>query len=178
MARVGRELGWRLACNGYLSAPEDVRDLTLTELKKVVELGEFAADLEARRRVEAPQPPAVFRLDSTGAPVAEPARRKKGAGPRGAGGGRASGPVHLGTSPAKGDVLVVKVLDPSLAPLLPRLGGLVSETGSVLSHLAILAREYGIPTVVGVPDACSRFDEGTVITVDGNEGHVDEVDAT
>jgi pyruvate,water dikinase len=51
----------------------------------------------------------------------------------------------------------------------------VSETGSVLSHLAILAREYGVPTVVGVPDALTRFTEGTLVIVDGNEGDVTEV---
>ena len=47
-----------------------------------------------------------------------------------------------------GSVLVVSHLDPRLAPVIPRLAGLVAETGSPLSHLAILAREYGVPTVV------------------------------
>ena len=76
--------------------------------------------------------------------------------------------VHV----AHGAVLVVPLLDPSLARLLPRLGGLVAESGSALSHLAILARESGVPTVVGVPDARRRFPEGSVVTVDGTVGSV------
>jgi pyruvate,water dikinase len=68
--------------------------------------------------------------------------------------------------------LVVHTLDPGLAPLLPRLAGLVAETGSVLSHLAILAREFGVPAVVGVPDAVSRFPAGTMLAVDGVTGDV------
>jgi phosphohistidine swiveling domain-containing protein len=71
----------------------------------------------------------------------------------------------------------VRTLDPNLAPLLPRLGGLVAETGSFLSHLAILAREFGVPTVVGVTDAVSRFPAGTTLVVDGTTGEVNPVDA-
>jgi pyruvate,water dikinase len=74
-----------------------------------------------------------------------------------------------------GAVLVVPTLDPSLATLLPRLGGLVAETGSVLSHLAILAREYGVPTVVGLPGATRRFSEGTWVVVDGSTGQVESL---
>jgi pyruvate,water dikinase len=79
--------------------------------------------------------------------------------------------------PAPGAVLVVRTLDPRLAPLLPGLRGLVSETGSVLSHLAILARELGVPTVVGVPDAVARFAPGATVVVDGSSGEVHETDA-
>ncbi|MEU6854738.1 PEP-utilizing enzyme, partial [Actinacidiphila alni] len=70
-------------------------------------------------------------------------------------------------------VLVVRSLDPALAPLLPGLAGLVAETGSVLSHLAVLAREYHVPTVVGVPDAVGRFGPGTGLVVDGGTGAVE-----
>jgi pyruvate,water dikinase len=66
----------------------------------------------------------------------------------------------------------VRTLDPGLAAALPGLGGLVSETGSVLSHLAILARELGVPTVVGVADALNRFPAGSVVVVDGTTGDV------
>jgi pyruvate,water dikinase len=74
--------------------------------------------------------------------------------------------------PPEGAVLVVTTLDPGLAAALPRLSGLVAETGSPLSHLAILARELGVPTVVGVPDALARYPEGAVLTVDGTSGEV------
>ncbi|WP_256966808.1 PEP-utilizing enzyme, partial [Streptomyces caniscabiei] len=69
-------------------------------------------------------------------------------------------------------VLVVRSLDPALAPLLPGLAGLVAETGSALSHLAVLAREYRVPTAVGVPAATDRFLSGTPLTVDGGTGEV------
>ena len=56
--------------------------------------------------------------------------------------------------------------------VLPALAGLVSETGSVLSHLAILARELDVATVVGVPDARRRFPAGSWVVVDGRSGEV------
>ena len=76
------------------------------------------------------------------------------------------------TTPAPGSVLVTTTLDPGLATVLPGLGGLVSETGSVLSHLAILARELGVPTVVGVVGARELLPEGAVVVVDGTSGEV------
>ena len=85
--------------------------------------------------------------------------------------------MHAGTAPSPGDVLVVRTLDPGLASLLPGLGGLVAETGSVLSHLAILAREYGVPTVVGLSGATETFTDGTWVVVDGTSGDVAAVDA-
>ncbi len=94
-------------------------------------------------------------------------------GGRGAAQGRAQGRVvHDAAVAAPGDVLVTRTLDPRLAGWLPRLGAVVSETGSVLSHLAILAREYGVPTVVGVHDAVERFPVGQQLLVDGTTGEV------
>lgn len=78
--------------------------------------------------------------------------------------------------PPQGAVLVVRSLDPRLASVLPRLGALVAETGSPLSHLAILAREVGVPTVVGVVDATARFPAGALVLVDGSTGEVSLVD--
>jgi len=79
---------------------------------------------------------------------------------------------HEGGAVGPGDVLVVRFLSPSLAGELPNLSGLVSETGSTLSHLAILAREVGVPTVVGKHGAVDRYPEGTAIVVDGETGDV------
>jgi pyruvate,water dikinase len=59
---------------------------------------------------------------------------------------------------------------------LPHLAGLVAETGSPLSHLAILAREHGVPTVVGVAGACARWRPGQVVVVDGSTGDVSPLD--
>ncbi|WP_344292376.1 PEP-utilizing enzyme, partial [Streptomyces synnematoformans] len=69
-------------------------------------------------------------------------------------------------------VLVVPVLDPALAPRLAGLAGLLADRGSALSHLAVLAREYGVPTAVGVPGAVGRFPPGTALTVDDTTGAV------
>ena len=63
-------------------------------------------------------------------------------------------------------------LTPGLGPVLARLGGIVAETGSVLSHLAILAREAGVPTVVGYAGASEELPEGTFVEVDGESGRV------
>ena len=98
------------------------------------------------------------------------------AGSVGAGGGTGSGPVHVGDDPPAGSVLVVTHLDPRLAPVVPRLAGLVAETGSPLSHLAILAREHGVATVVGHAGAAERYAPGTVVEVDGTAGTVRVLD--
>ena len=82
------------------------------------------------------------------------------------------GPVAPEDLPAPGAVLVVRTLDPRLAPKLPGLQGLVAETGSVLSHLAILARELGVPVAVGVEDAVRRFPPGSHVAVEGDTGEV------
>jgi pyruvate,water dikinase len=98
-------------------------------------------------------------------------------GARGAGGGRGAGVVVAPDDlPRDGAVLVVRTLDPALASRLPGLAGLVSETGSALSHLAILARELSVPTAVGVHDAVERFPPGTVLLVDGTTGEVESID--
>jgi pyruvate,water dikinase len=69
-------------------------------------------------------------------------------------------------------VLVTTTLTPGLAPLLTRLDGIVAETGSVLSHLAILAREAGVATVVGYANAVRDLPEGVEVLVDGETGRV------
>jgi pyruvate,water dikinase len=69
-------------------------------------------------------------------------------------------------------VLVTTTLTPGLAPLLTRLDGIVAATGSVLSHLAILAREAGVATVVGYANAARDLPEGVEVLVDGETGRV------
>ena len=174
MARAAWELGRRMVDVGLLRRHDDVRHLRLDELVAVV-----------RRRVPfvhtAAEPagrslPARFRLDDDGRPWAV-ARRQPwpAADAIGAGGGTATAAVHVHSRDGEvppGSVLVVSHLDPRLAPVIPRLAGLVAETGSPLSHLAILAREHGVATVVGFADATSRLQPGEVVTVDGHGGTV------
>ncbi|HEY2967205.1 MAG TPA: PEP/pyruvate-binding domain-containing protein [Casimicrobiaceae bacterium] len=73
---------------------------------------------------------------------------------------------------APGDVLVTKVAGPALSAVLPRVAGLVAELGGSTSHLASLARERGIPMVLGVLDATQRIPDGAQIAVDGVAGVV------
>jgi phosphoenolpyruvate-protein kinase (PTS system EI component) len=108
-------------------------------------------------------------LAPDGTPVAQRGEARDGVG---AGGGRVVGIVEHGSQPSPGAILVVETLDPRLAPVLGHLSGLVATTGSPLSHLAILAREHGIATVVGVEDATLRFPPGTELLVDGASGEV------
>jgi len=71
-----------------------------------------------------------------------------------------------------GEILVAPSTDPGWTPLFLTAGGLVMEMGGPMSHGAIVAREYGIPAVVGVPDATERIETGQRITVDGSAGEV------
>jgi pyruvate, water dikinase len=71
-----------------------------------------------------------------------------------------------------GDVLVTQVAGPALAAVLPRVAGVVAELGGSTSHLAALARERGIPAVLGLRDATRRIPEGAMVAVDGVAGVV------
>lgn len=175
-ARAASELGRRLSAAGVLPDAAWVRWMTLRELADAARSRRAPADLA--RRVAGgfgPALPERFRLDARGRPVPVAARTGDAGAPGGtpAGGGRGQGTVHQGDDPPPpGQVWVVASLDPGLAPWLPRLGGLVAETGTPLSHLAILARELSVPTVVGVTGARERFPAGTVVVVDGHSGEV------
>jgi pyruvate,water dikinase len=177
-ARAAWQLGHRLVCVGVLPDQRAVRLLSLDELRTAVRTRSVPDDLHERRdpAVIAPRPlPAQFRLTPDGTPVAvtTPTAHPGGVG---AGGGAGSGPVHVGDNPPAGAVLVVTHLDPRLATVVPRLSGLVAETGSPLSHLAILAREHGVPTVVGHAGATERYRTGQVVEVDGTVGSVGVVE--
>jgi pyruvate, water dikinase len=73
---------------------------------------------------------------------------------------------------APGDVLITRVAGPALSHVLPRVAGVVAELGGSTSHLASLARERGIPMVLGVLDATSRIPDGSQVAVDGVAGVV------
>ena len=73
---------------------------------------------------------------------------------------------------APGDILVTRVAGPALSHILPRVGGVVAELGGSTSHLASLARERGIPMVLGVLDATQRIPDGAQVAVDGVAGIV------
>lgn len=76
-----------------------------------------------------------------------------------------------------GHVLVANRTDPGWVPLFPSAAAVVVERGSVLSHSAIVAREFGIPCVVGLRDALARIPDGAWIEVDGGRGTVTRIEA-
>jgi pyruvate,water dikinase len=96
----------------------------------------------------------------------------------GAAPGRASGKARvirnaedIMSVPA-GSILVLNILHPHLAPLLPRITGLVVEEGAILQHATTLARECGIPAAIGIRNARSCFQDGDLLEVDGYTGKV------
>ncbi len=75
-----------------------------------------------------------------------------------------------------GDVLVTAYTDPSWTPLFVTVGGLVTEVGGLMTHGAVIAREYGLPAVVGVERATQLIRDGQRIRVHGTEGWVEVLD--
>ena len=84
---------------------------------------------------------------------------------------RVSGPSEFGRI-VKGDVLVTESTTEAFNILLPLLGGIVTDAGGLLSHAAIVSREYGIPGVVGTREATERIADGALVRVDGDAGEV------
>ena len=84
---------------------------------------------------------------------------------------RVSGPAEFNRI-VKGDVLVTEATTEAFNILLPLLGAIVTDNGGLLSHSAIVAREYGIPGVVGTREATERIADGTRVRVDGGAGEV------
>jgi phosphohistidine swiveling domain-containing protein len=76
----------------------------------------------------------------------------------------------------KGKILCTVRTDPGWAPIFPMIKGLIVERGSMLSHSAVIARELGIPTIVGVPDITKKLKTGQKIKMDGEIGTVDLID--
>ena len=95
-----------------------------------------------------------------------------------ASGGVYEGPARRVTGPeefdriVEGDVLVTESTTEAFNILLPLLGAIVTDSGGLLSHSAIVAREYGIPGVVGTRDGTQRIADGTTVRVDGDAGEV------
>ena len=113
----------------------------------------------------------------TGQPAKKPVSGDTLAG-LGASGGVVEGPARVITSPEQmnqiqqGDVLVVASTSPAFNVVLPLLSAIITERGGMLCHAAVIAREYGIPAVAGVPRALRQLVNGQRVRVDGNNGQV------
>jgi len=71
-----------------------------------------------------------------------------------------------------GEILVVPRTDPGWTPVFRIIGGLITETGGLLSHGAVVSREYGIPAVTNIPNACKIFKTGQMVIIDGSKGTI------
>ncbi|WP_077489335.1 PEP/pyruvate-binding domain-containing protein [Sinomonas mesophila] len=191
LRRALLELGRRLAEAGVLDTRDDVWHLTFGELAAVTDDGDtavggalpawvreayrplVAARAEKRRSLEPfplLDPELLFadRRTAEGALVSGTAASR----------GRASGPVRVVRGPEEfgslgaGDILVCPYTNPSWTPLFQRAAAVVVDTGGLGSHAAIVAREYGIPAVMGTGRGTAVLSDGQRVVVDGSAGAV------
>lgn len=181
------EFGRRWTTRGWLVDLDDIFFLTLYEIDDIISTenpltpsADLITTTAARRNTfdywHTISAPAA--LGPGGVPLADP--QPMGSYLQGlpASTGRIRGTARLVESIseaaklAPGEILVTQGTDPGWTPLFPLVSGLVLETGGLLSHGAIIAREYGIPAVINVPGALGIIKNGSMIEVDGASGRV------
>jgi pyruvate,water dikinase len=190
--RLYATLGARWAARGWLAQPDDFFFLVVEEVEAVVADGgphparlDLAAIAAARKQAyvawfEQPMPDV---LDAEGQPIAFAAAQEQGADGLvlvglGASRGEYTGKARVVMTPQEaagirpGEVLVTRATDPGWTPVFSVIGAAVIEIGSTLSHAAIVAREYGLPAVVNLPQATQLIADGRMIRVDGSTGRV------
>ncbi len=189
LAHVREQLavvGTELADRGLLAKPEDVFFLDLVQARAALEGVDFRAVVAARRddyerELRRRQVPRIMLSDGSvpealASPGRAPVEGQLAGTPASAGTVTAIARVVLdpvGAHLEPGEILVAPSTDPGWTPLFLTAGGLVMEMGGANSHGAVVAREYGIPAVVGVPDATLRITTGQRITVHGATGLVE-----
>jgi len=182
------ELGWRFVLRGLLRSPEDVFFLTWDEMQALAENPRAVPvrELVPLRREEWDRYRAVGHATAPGEGVDGLDTALVALGDlwehplRGVGGspGRASGRAKVILNPEgdafleAGEILIAPATTPGWAPLLMTAGAVVTEVGGLLSHGAIIAREYGIPAVMNVPGATRLIKTGQWVMVDGDAGLV------
>jgi phosphohistidine swiveling domain-containing protein len=187
LAQVRRQLltaGAELTARGLLEQAEDIMFLTLSEALDAAHGQDLRAVVTDRRRehhreARLRQVPGLLLSDGTN-PQALPEDTAAEHGPdvlvgQPAATGIATGPVRIVHHPSEarlqpGDILVAPTTDPGWTPLFLTLGGLITETGSTIAHGPTVAREYGIPAIICVPEATTRLTEGQIVTIDGATG--------
>lgn len=192
MRAVSLELGQRLSASGFIAQKEDIFHLSLDEIEKLV-YGKYLFPenlegvIENRKAAHSDfsqyTPPETFYLKKGEYFKPQPhacAVSEAGSVLQGTGisEGVVEGKARVITDPAQGhdlrqgDILVARATDPGWTPLFLTAGGLILEKGGMLSHGAIVAREFGIPAVVGVNGATTQIADGRPVYLDGGNGIV------
>jgi pyruvate,water dikinase len=199
LRRMLREVGRQLARAGAIAEPDEVFLLKWDEVKKAARQLDAGQPVEDYRRSIAERRETLQRELGTTPPVAlpvkggarilgldltnwMPARSGQAAGSTikgiGASPGKVTGPASVIHGPEEfdrmkaGDILVANITTPAWTPLFAMASGIVTDVGGPLSHSSIVAREYGVPAVLGTGVATSRIHSGQSITVDGDGGVV------
>ncbi len=194
MRRAVLRIGEVLVARGAIQEPDDIFFLTRAEaltaldgddLTAAVDVAARRARREAQARLVAPlvvgRMSRIVRSTFDSYPRLLGAVRSDGALVSGtpASAGRATGFVrvirgaHEFEELRAGEILVAPLTAPGWTPLFTRAAAVVTDVGSAAAHASIIAREYGIPAVVGCGDATSRLRTGMRVTVDGNTGNVE-----
>jgi pyruvate,water dikinase len=182
---LGKELGRRLVERGVLEAEDDFYFLTKDELYALLERRSepnlARAKVAARRRdclrkqAGEYQPPMFLQHNREVADDSVEKGRLRG---RGTSPGTVTGTARVVKRLSetdrvkKGEIVVCNHTDPGWAAIFPLISGIVTETGSLVSHAACLSREYGIPAVTQLPKAMQLIPDGATITLNGNTGEV------
>lgn len=185
--RAALEMGRRLAENGVLAAAEDVFHLRLAELQRIQDPAQLTAEQRQalagnvakrkQRRAELIDQPLFTEPHETPSTVDATALLT------GIGGspGIVEGVVRVILRPQefdqlqKGEILVAPYTNPAWTPLFLRAAAAIVDTGSTMSHAAIVTREYGIPAVLGTRTATRLLKNGQRVRVDGTKGTVHAV---
>jgi pyruvate,water dikinase len=178
LAPVGADLARR----GLIATSEDIYFLTLPEVRSALEGWNQRGVVDDRRAAYRRElgrrhVPRVLLSDGTDVEAELPAPTDGAIRGTPASPGVAHGVAQVVRSPVgarllPGEVLVAPSTDPGWTPLFLTASALVMEMGGMMSHGAVVAREYGIPAVVGVPDATGRIKSGDPVVVDGSAGTV------
>jgi pyruvate,water dikinase len=183
--RVGR----RLVTNGSLDTPEEILFLFRDEVRAEIERPIDRRQLVATRRAELARwatlsPPMIIGVDPGKREsdrfdgerfTSDDPRTLRGTG---ASAGIVRGTARVTLAPADfarlqpGDIIVCPSSNPSWVPVFTTAGGLVTNTGGVLSHAAVVAREFGLAAVVGIANATTRIPDGSMVEIDGTLGTV------
>lgn len=209
LRKLARELGQRLTDAGVIESPDDVYYLKSDEITAVLQakahnsdLPNYAAVAQERRELRQARqlltPPPKVPLGTTlkfgplDLSMFDPTPEEAGSeGPilhgYAVSTGKVTAPASVIHSAADfekmepGTILVCTTTTPAWTPLFSQAVGLVTDVGGALAHGSIVAREYGIPAVMGTGDATERIRSGAMLAVDGDKGTVtllDEVDET